>query len=304
MARASAHPPQPRFSRRQFAVVSGAAVGAAGFGGHTANTATAQYLDPFTYITTMPETETFGQRAGQWVDETGPVTVDGVTWTSMVQVPIKRGQDLQYTCEFDTAWSIMMAYGLDVPLAEQLEHVGIDNRFEPYWVEAPEGIVIHGGDIGESFCGDLDANLVARAKGSAMRKVFEAQGLSATPVHDRAGIEGALHMGQPVFFKATVDFLPWQPATWLTPEGKRYQVVFSNDHALAVIAYNDSDVVIRDPLGPTSTNDRRPYQYRVSWERFLLVFASQENDGLAIGPSGSTLPGGALPGDGTAGAMV
>lgn len=304
MARSSSHPPMPRINRRHFAALSGASVAAGCFGGINAKPVSAQYLDPFTFITPMSETETLGQWAGQRVDETGPVTVDGITWTAMVQVPIKRGQDLNYTCEFDTAWSIMMAYGLDVPLADQLASVGIDDRFEPYWEETPQGFVIHGGDIGKNFCGDLDANLVARAKGSAMRKGFEAQGLAVTAVNDRAGIEQALDMGQPVFFKATVDFLPWQPAIWLTPEGKSYQVVFSNDHALAAIAYNDADVVVRDPLGPTSTNDRRPYQYRVSWDRFLLVFAAQENDGLAVGPGGSPLPGSALPGDGTDGARV
>jgi hypothetical protein len=85
-------------------------------------------------------------------------------------------------------------------------------------------------------------------------------------------------------FKSTVDFLDWQPATWISPEGHQYQVVFSNDHALTVMAYNETEVVIRDPLGPTTTNTTRPYQYRVSWERFLEVFASQGNDGLAIMP--------------------
>ena len=49
-----------------------------------------------------------------------------------------------------------------------------------------------------------------------------------------------------------------------------------------MIAYNDEEVVIRDPLGPTSTNGNRPYQYRVRWERFLDVFAAQGNDGLAV----------------------
>ncbi|HEV2129211.1 MAG TPA: hypothetical protein VGR22_11390 [Thermomicrobiales bacterium] len=288
-----------KLSRRRFAGLSAAAIGATALGAPVASSTVAQSIDPFTYITTMTETETLGQVAGQPVEEVGPVEVDGALWTAMVQVPIKRGQDLHYTCEFDTAWSIMMAYGLDVPLEEQLAAVGIDDRFEPYWEETARGVMIYGGDIGEYFCGDLDTNLVAKAKGSAMAKAFEAMGLSVTPVYDRMAIEQSLNMGQPVFFKSTVDFLPWTPALWNTPEGKQYRVVFTNDHALTVMAYNDREVVIRDPLGPTSTNYNRPYQYRVSWERFLEVFAAQENDGLAIGPSAPAAP---PVGDGTGGA--
>lgn len=257
-------------------------------------------MDPFTYITTMPETETLGQLAGQPVDEVGPVEADGALWTAMIQVPIKRGQDLSYTCEFDTAWCIMMAYGQDVPLDEQLAAVGIDDRVEPWWEETAQGIMIYGGDIAEHFCGDLADNLVAKAKGSAMAKAFEAKGFIATPVHDRAAIEQSLNSGHPVFFKSTVDFLDWTPAIWNTLDGVQHRVVFSNDHALAVIAYNDTEVVIRDPLGPTSTNERRPFQYRVSWDRFLQVFAAQENDGLAIAPGGTE--GASHPGDGTGGA--
>jgi hypothetical protein len=262
--------------------------------------ASAQSMDPFTYIRTMPETETLGQVAGQPVDEVGPVEADGALWTAMIQVPIKRGQDLHYTCEFDSAWSIMMAYGVDVPLQAQLDAVGFDTRLEPYWEDYGDIVMIYGGDIGQHFCGDLDNNLVAKAKGSAMMKSFESQGFTATPVHDRAAIEQSISSGYPVFFKSTVDFLDWRPAIWTTPEGIEYQVVFSNDHALTVIGYNDQDVVIRDPLGPTSTNEARPFQYRVSWDRFLAVFAAQENDGLAISPGGTGLSTG---GDGTSGAQ-
>jgi len=287
-------------SRRRFAGVAAAAIGGAVTIGSTVQGASAQSMDPFTYIRTMPETETLGQRAGQPVDEVGPVEADGTLWTAMIQVPIKRGQDLHYTCEFDTAWSIMMAYGIDVPLQEQLDAVGFDNRLEPYWEDWGDIVMIYGGDIGKHFCGDLDNNLVAKAKGSAMAKSFEAQGLTATPVHDRAAIEQAINLGFPVFFKSTVDFLDWRPAIWTTPEGIEYRVVFSNDHALAVIGYNDQDVVIRDPLGPTSTNEMRPFQYRVTWERFLEVFAAQENDGLAISPGGMGLSTGSS--DGTGGA--
>src|SRR5690606_33623288 len=59
-------------SRRRFAGLSAAALGGATMFG-TSTPAAAQSMDPFTYIRTMPETETLGQRAGQPVDEVGPV---------------------------------------------------------------------------------------------------------------------------------------------------------------------------------------------------------------------------------------
>jgi hypothetical protein len=178
----------------------------------------------------------------------------------------------------------MAAYDIDAGLDAQVEAVGIDNRVTPYWEETASGIMVYGGDIGEHFSGELDSNLMSRATANAMRKAFDAHDIATEPIQDRAGIEASLNAGYPVFFKSTVDFLDWRPATWNSPEGYTYPVVFSNDHALTVIAYNDDEVVIRDPLGPTSTNANRPYQYRVKWDRFLQVFASQGNDGLAVMP--------------------
>ncbi len=276
-------PSDNRLTRRRFAGWS-AAAGAAALTGLHARPALAQSMDPFTHITTMPETETLGQRAGQPVDEVGPVEADGALWTAMVQVPIKRGQWYHFTCEFDSAWSCMAAYDIDAGLDAQVEAVGIDNRVTPYWEETASGIMVYGGDIGEHFSGELDSNLMSRSTSNAMRKAFDAHGIATEPVHDRQAIETSLNAGYPVFFKSTVDFLDWRPATWHSPEGYTYPVVFSNDHALTVIAYNDDEVVIRDPLGPTSTNANRPYQYRVRWDRFLDVFASQGNDGLAVMP--------------------
>jgi hypothetical protein len=278
---------ETRLTRRRFAGTA-AVAGAAAVTGVAARRAAAQSMDPYTYIVTMTETETLGQRAGQPVDDVGPVEADGIVWTAMVQVPIKRGQWFHYTCEFDSAWCGMAAYGIDAAL---------DNRVEPYWEETATGIDVYGGNIGEHFSGELDSNLMSRATATAMRKAFEAHELVTEPIHDRAGIEASLNAGYPVFFKSTVDFLDWRPATWHAPEGHTYQVVFSNDHALTVMAYNETEVVIRDPLGPTTTNGTRPYQYRVAWDRFLQVFASQGNDGLAIIPGGTTF---SVPtGDGT-----
>lgn len=297
MTRSVSH--APVLSRRRFAGLSAAAIGAAtlpAIGG--ADTA-AQSADPFAYIVTMTETETLGQVAGQPVEEVGPVEADGIVWTSMIQVPIKRGQWFHYTCEFDSAWSIMKAYGIDATLDAQVDAVGIDNRVVPYWEETPNGIFVYGGDIGQHFSGELDSNLMSRARGSAISKGFEAHGFAAEPVSDRAGIEASLNAGAPVWYKGTVDCLDWQPATWISPEGYEYPVVFSNDHALTVMAYNETEVVVRDPLGPTSTNTQRPYQWRVSWDRFLQVFAAQGNDGLSVTPVDTTV----VPtGDGTGGA--
>jgi hypothetical protein len=270
-----------RLTRRRFAGLS-AAAGAAALTGIHARPAVAQ--DPFTHIVTMTETETLGQVAGQPVEEVGPVEADGIVWTAMVQVPIKRGQWFHYTCEFDSAWSCMAAYDVDAGLDAQVDAVGIDNRVVPYWEETSSGIMVYGGDIGQHFCGELDSNLMSRSTAGAMRKAFDAHDIATEPIHDRAAIEASLNAGYPVFFKSTVDFLDWRPATWNSPEGYTYPVVFSNDHALTVIAYNDDEVVIRDPLGPTSTNANRPYQYRVKWDRFLQVFAAQGNDGLAVMP--------------------
>src|SRR5699024_4461015 len=125
--------------------------------------------------------------------------------------------------------------GFDVPLEEQLAIVGQDDTIEPWWEENGDGtFTVYGGDVNNYFCGDIDENLMARARCHAMRKVFEAKGLAVTVTPDRDGIEAALLRGEPVFFKSTVDMLPWRPATWHTPSGETYDVVFSNDHALTV----------------------------------------------------------------------
>jgi hypothetical protein len=50
------------------------------------------------------------------------------------------------------------------------------------------------------------------------------------------------------------------------------------------MGFNADEVIVRDPLGPTSTNLERPWQWRVSWTRFLEVIAAQGNDAIAIAP--------------------
>ena len=244
----------------------------------------AQPEDPWTYIRKMEPTPELGQEPGQPADEVGPIETGGRLWDAYIQTPIKEGQDFHYTCEFDSSWIVLKAHGHDLDLEEQLEIVGIDESIEPWHEETADGFIIWGGDIGEYYSGHYDENFLARARGSAMRKVFDEMDLTVTPVEDREGIEKALLAGEHVWFKSTVDFLVWVPAVWITPDGTEYPVVLGNDHALVVMGFNADHVVIRDPLGPTSTNTERPYQYRVTWERFLEVFAAQGNDGLAVGP--------------------
>lgn len=248
-------------------------------------TRAAQPQDPWTYIRRMEPTPELGQAPGQRASDFERIEVDDRRWDAYLQTPIKEGQDFHYTCEFDSAWIVLKAHGFDLDLEDQLEIVGIDETIEPYYEETSDGVMIWGGDIAEHYSGNYDANFLARAKGSAMRKVFDEVGLSVTPVDDREGIEDALLAGEHVWFKSTVDFLLWTPATWITPDGDEHPVVLSNDHALVVMGFNDEHVVIRDPLGPTTTNTERPYQYRVRWDRFLDVFAAQGNDGLAVGPA-------------------
>lgn len=244
----------------------------------------AQRMDPYTYITAMEATTDLGQAVGQPARETGPITADSRTWDAYIQLPIKEGQDFDYTCEFDSSWIVLRAFGHDLTLDDQLGIVGHDLSIEPYSAEAASGFVIYGGDIAEMYSGDYRENLLARARTTAVRKVFDAVDLTVTETPDRATTETALLQGQPVFFKSTVDMLDWDPTTWVCPDGDEFPVVLTNDHALVVMGFNDEDVIIRDPLGPTTTNEIRPWQYRVSWDRYLDVIAAQGNDAIAIGP--------------------
>ena len=167
--------------------------------------------------------------------------------------------------------------------------MGHDQTIEPYFQDTPNGIVIHGGDISTSFCGDYRSNLLARARGSAVRKVFKHYGLQVSAVGDRADIKGALKSGRLVWIKTTVDFLDWVPAKWLTPNGDTFPLL-GNDHAAVVIGYDDEVVVMRDVLGPTNTNWTRQYEYEIPWDLFLKCWGAQGYDGLAVGIKDSTQP--------------
>lgn len=224
------------------------------------------------------------------------VTEDGRVYDAYIPTALKQGQFAQYTCEFDAAWVIFATFGLDVALEEQVAIVGVDERVEPYVDQTSEGYRIYGGDITTAFSGEYTQSYLARTTGTAMRKVFDHYDLDVEPVDERAGITVALDRGALVWMKATVDFLPWEPVTWITPEGKTLPGVLGNDHAVVVMGYNEDVVVIRDVLGPTNTNWNRPYEYEVPWDTFLPVWEAQGFDGLAVGPGATagTLPSAAV----------
>lgn len=213
-----------------------------------------------------------------------PIVVQGRRYDAYVFAATKEGQAYQYSCEFDAAWVILQTFGFAVSVDDLIAQMPHDTRVEPYIEETRDGFFIHGGAIGERFSGDYTKNFLARSTGAAMRPVFEQYGLETYAVADRAGVEAALRQGGLIWMKTTVDFKPWRPAVWITPEGQQFRTVLGNDHAVVVIGFNEQVVVIRDVLGPTSSNQQRPYEYEVSWDTFLTVWAAQSNDGLAVLP--------------------
>jgi hypothetical protein len=217
----------------------------------------------------------------------GVTTPDGRYYDAYVPAASKEGQFYHYTCEFDAAWVVLATFGNEVGFEEQLSIVGHDTSIEPYYEETPEGFFIYGGEITQAFSGDYYENMLARCTGQAMMPIFEKYQLDATPVNDRAGIEQTLDKGGLVWMKATADFLPWAATTWITPSGQQLPTVLGNDHAVVVMGYNDFGPVIRDVLGPTSSNWGRLYEYDIPWEQFLGVFGAQDFDGIGVLPPGT-----------------
>jgi hypothetical protein len=211
-----------------------------------------------------------------------PVAINGRSYTAYIPAALKEGQQYQYTCEFDAVWVILQSYGIDASVEEIITRTPLDETVEPWFEETAEGFVIHGGDIRSAFSGNYRENFLARSTGGAMLPVFESFGLEASPVSDRAGVEAALRRGALVWMKTTVDFKPWRPAIWITPDGGRVPTVLGNDHAVVAIGFNQDVVVIRDVLGPTSSNWQRPYEYEVDWATFLSSWGAQGYDGLAV----------------------
>jgi hypothetical protein len=216
-----------------------------------------------------------------------PVIVDGRTYTAYIPAAVKERQLYRYTCEFDAAWVVLQTFGVDASVDEIIARTPIDESIEPHFEQTSDGFVIYGGDIRRAFSGNYRENFLARSSGSALAPVFTSFGLVASPVADRADVEAALRRGALIWMKTTVDFKPWRPAVWITPNGDRVPTVLGNDHAVVAIGFNAEVVVIRDVLGPTSSNWRRPLEYEVSWETFLNAWGAQDFDGLAVEPPAS-----------------
>jgi uncharacterized protein YvpB len=212
------------------------------------------------------------------------VEVNGRLYDAYIPAATKSAQFFQYSCEFDAAWVILKTYGIDATGEELVSRIDHDLSIEPYIKETKQGYLIYGGDIENAYSGDYKKNFLARSTGNAIRPVFAQYGLEAQPVSDRRGIETALQRGHLVWMKTTVDFKPWRPATWIMPDGRTHKTVLGNDHAVVVMGYNSNGVVIRDVLGPTSSNKQRPYEYEVNWTTFLAAWEAQSFDGLAVAP--------------------
>lgn len=247
-----------RLSRRRFAL------GAAGLGASLA----------------LPTRRT---AAAPLVEIVPPKISDPANYIAYVETACKTGPFFIYTCEFDASWAVLKTFGIDASLEDQLALIDIDRRIEPYYQYTASGPVIYGGDITRAYSGDYKTNFLARTTGPVMRRIFRHYGLRAVLVNTRERLEDHLRVGRIVWIKMTVDFLDWVEATWITPEGERFPVVFGNDHATVVIGYNEDVVVIRDLLGPTETNWGRLYEYEVPWDTFMRSWGAQSLDGIAVG---------------------
>jgi hypothetical protein len=210
-------------------------------------------------------------------------TVDGKYYDAYVDAATKLHQYYHYTCEFDAAWVVLKTDGIDVTLDDQIAIVGLDTSIEPTYEETPDGFIAHGGDILNHYSGDYTSNFLARSTGNVIRRIFEHYGLKTTAVHDRASLEAALRSGQLVWIKTTADFKPGKPLKWIMPDGTTYDTVLGNDHAAVVMGYSDRGALIRDVLGPTSTNENRTYEYEVDWDTFMAAWGQQQYDGIAVG---------------------
>ncbi|NJN19186.1 MAG: hypothetical protein HC822_24505 [Oscillochloris sp.] len=178
---------------------------------------------------------------------------------------------------------ILQSYGFDLSVDDLIARMPIDTSLEPYIVEdRNEGFLIYGGDIRNAFSGDYTGNFLARSTGAAFSGLFAQYGLESRAVRTRADVEAALLRGEMIWMKTTVDFKPWRPATWITPDGARLKTVLGNDHAVVAIGFNNEVVVIRDVLGPTSSGRDRPLEYEVTWDTFMAAWGAQDYDGLAV----------------------
>jgi hypothetical protein len=213
-----------------------------------------------------------------------PVEVNGRLYDAYIPAASKPAQWFWYTCEFDAAWAIFATYGLEVGFDEQLAIVGHDQNPEPWYDASGPEVLIYGGDIGQTFCGDYTKNIVAKLRSTAIKKVFDHYGFGSKLVEGQTDIEECLLQGGLVFMKVTVDFKPFTPARWIATNGAEYPTAFTNDHAVVLMGFNRDVVVIRDVLGPTDTNWNRQYEYEVPWDLFWTSARAHGIDGLAVLP--------------------
>lgn len=209
-------------------------------------------------------------------------TVKGVYYDAYVDAATKTKQYYHYTCEFDAAWVVLKTNGIDATLQDQIDIVGIDNSVEPTYNETADGTYIYGGDILQHYSGNYETNFMARSTGNVIRRIFEHYGLKTATVNTRKGLEAALRRNELVWIKTTADFKPGRDVLWVMPDGTTYATVLGNDHAVVVMGYNEEGALIRDVLGPTSTNWKRTYEYVVPWEKFMAAWGQQQNDGIAV----------------------
>lgn len=209
-------------------------------------------------------------------------TVNGKYYDAYVDAATKKSQYYHYTCEFDAAWVVLKTYGIDATLQDQIDIVGLDNSVEPYYEENAEGTFIYGGDILSHYSGDYEHNFMARSTGHVIRRIFEHYGLKTTTVNTREGLQEALRRNELVWIKTTADFKPGKDVLWVMPNGETYATVLGNDHAVVVMGYSETGALIRDVLGPTSTNWNRTYEYEVPWTKFMAAWGQQQNDGISV----------------------
>ena len=96
------------------------------------------------------------------------VVSDGRIYDAYIPAAVKKGQQYQYTCEFDAAWVVLQTFGIGASVDEIIAHTPVDSSLEPYFEETSDGFVIHGGDIRSAFSGDYKKNFLARSTGSAL----------------------------------------------------------------------------------------------------------------------------------------
>lgn len=175
-----------------------------------------------------------GTPAGTPMD--GTVADQGWYWDAYIQMPIKEGQDFHYTCEFDSLDRAAIVRNRYLA-GRAAAIVGKDESLEPY-CRRPRTVSRYGAAMSTTTTMATSTRTSSPVRDcNAMRKVFEARGLTITVTPDRESIQARLLQGEPIFFKSTVDMMPWRPAVWHSNTGEDWPIVLTNDHALIVMEF-------------------------------------------------------------------